>query len=196
MDNTTESTQIWEEFSGRIRSHLLKKLRRKDDVDDLMQEIFIKIHTHLGHLRESGKLSSWIYRIAENTLNDYYRENRELETRYDENKGIPDTFDEGNPLTGIERCLEAFIARLPEKYREPLVMSDLEGMKQTEIAESMNISYSGLKSRVQRGREMIKEMFIECCKISVDRYGMHTGELGDMDECTLCGKFKEAQSRA
>ena len=196
MDNMRESAQIWEEFSGRIRSHLLKKLRRQDDVDDLMQEIFIKIHSHLGHLRESGKLSSWIYRIAENTLNDYYRRNRGVETRYDENKGILESLDEVNPLTGIERCLEAFIARLPEKYREPLVMSDLEGMKQKEIAESMYISYSGLKSRVQRGREMIKEMFIECCKLSVDSGGRLTGELWEMDECTLCGKGKETQSRA
>ena len=148
MDNNQESVQIWEEFAGRIRSHLLKKLRRKDDVDDLMQEIFIKVHSHLGHLRESGKLSSWIYRISENTLNDYYRKSRITDIGYDENKSAAGDSNEKNPLAGIEGCLEAFIARLPEKYRKPLVMSDVEGIKQKEIAESMNISYSGLKSRV------------------------------------------------
>ena len=70
MDKTQESARIWEEFSGRVRSHLLKKIRNKGDVDDLMQDIFMKIHSHLPHLRERDKLSSWIYRIAGNTLND------------------------------------------------------------------------------------------------------------------------------
>ena len=187
MDSTQESAKIWEEFAGRIRSHLLKKLRRKEDVDDLMQEIFIKIHSNLGHLRESGKLSSWIYRIAENTLNDYYRKSRGTDIEYDENEAVRGDPGEENPVAGIEGCLEAFIARLPEKYRKPLVMSDVEGLKQKEIAESMNISYPGLKSRVQRGREMIKDMFIECCRLSVGRDGRLTGEVRKMDDCTLCG---------
>ena len=116
MDNTQESARIWEEFSGRIRSHLLRKIRKKGDVDDLMQEIFMKIHAHLPHLRESGKLSSWIYRIAENTLNDYYRMDRGRDVEYDENKAVPGGSNEENPLEGIEGCFRAFIARLPEKY--------------------------------------------------------------------------------
>lgn len=186
MINSGDTGQIWEEFSGRVRSHLLRKMRNKGDVDDLMQEIFIKIHSHLPHLRKRDKLSSWIYRIAENTLNDYYRKNPGRETEFDENKSAHGNADE-DPLSGIEGCLEAFIARLPEKYREPLVMSDVEGKSQKEIAQEMDISYSGLKSRVQRGREMIKDMFVECCKLSVGKDGRLTGEIGDMDDCTLCG---------
>ncbi len=55
MNNAVDAGQLWEEFSGRVRSHLLRKMRNKDDVDDLLQEIFIKIHAHLPHLRESEK---------------------------------------------------------------------------------------------------------------------------------------------
>lgn len=188
MKNAADAGQIWEEFSGRVRSHLLRKMRNKDDVDDLLQEIFIKIHSHLPHLRESEKLSSWIYRIAENTLNDYYRKKRSGDKEYDDNKTVPGSLLEENPLEGIQGCIEAFIARLPEKYREPLVMSDVEGISQKEIAEKMDISYSGLKSRVQRGREMIKEMFVECCKLSVGKDGILNGDLEWMDDCTLCGR--------
>ena len=183
-----DAGRVWEEFSGRVRSHLLKKIRDKGDVDDLMQEIFMKIHAHLPHLREREKLSSWIYRIAENTLNDYYRKDRGRETEYDENRAARGDQNEEDPLEGIEGCIEAFIARLPDKYREPLVMSDIEGMSQKDIAEKMEISYSGLKSRVQRGREMIKEMFVECCRLSIGEDGKLTGEVGDMDDCTLCGR--------
>ncbi|MEW6146119.1 MAG: sigma-70 family RNA polymerase sigma factor [Thermodesulfobacteriota bacterium] len=188
MDNTRESAQIWEEFSGRIRSHLLRKLRNKADAEDLMQDIFMKIHAHLSHLRESKKLSSWLYRITENTLNDYYRKKRLPDKEFDEDTTVPETGGVDDPLSGIEKCLGAFIERLPEKYREPLVMSDVEGKSQKEIAEEMDISYSGLKSRIQRGREMIKEMFIECCKLSLGKDGKLRGEVGMMDECTLCGK--------
>jgi RNA polymerase sigma-70 factor (ECF subfamily) len=188
MKDAADAGRIWEEFSGRIRSHLLRKLRNKGDVDDLMQEIFMKIHTHLPHLRENKKLSSWIYRIAENTLNDYYRSGRGRETEYDENKTVRGGPDEEDPLEGIEGCIEAFIARLPDKYREPLVMSDVEGKSQKEIAEKLEISYSGLKSRVQRGREMIKEMFVECCRLSLGKDGKLRGKVGKMDDCTLCGR--------
>jgi RNA polymerase sigma-70 factor (ECF subfamily) len=188
MRNAADAGQIWEEFSGRIRSHLLRKLRNKGDADDLMQEIFMKIHAHLPHLRESRKLSSWLYRITENTLNDYYRKKRLPDKEFDEETTVPETDADENPLSGIEKCLGVFIDRLPEKYREPLVMSDVEGKNQKEIAEEMDISYSGLKSRVQRGREMIKEMFIECCKLSVGKDGKLKGELGIMDDCTLCGR--------
>jgi RNA polymerase sigma-70 factor (ECF subfamily) len=188
MDNTHDSALIWEEFSGRVRSHLLKKLRNKADADDLLQEIFMKIHAHLPHLRERKKLSSWLYRITENTLNDYYRKSPGREKEFDENRPANGNADRDDPLSGIEGCLEAFIERLPEKYRKPLVMSDVEGKSQKEIAEEMGISYSGLKSRVQRGREMIKEMFIECCKLSVGTDGKLKGELTSMDSCTLCGR--------
>lgn len=188
MMNNGDTEQIWEEFSGRVRSHLLRKIRNKGDVDDLMQDIFIKIHTHLPHLRERQKLSAWINRIAGNTLNDYYRKNRGRETEYDENKTARGKSGGNDPLAGIEGCLDAFIERLPDKYREPLVMSDVQGKSQKEIAREIGISYSGLKSRVQRGREMIKDMFVECCRLSVGKDGKLTGEIGDMDDCTLCSK--------
>lgn len=187
MKNAADAGQIWEEFSGRIRSHLLRKIRDKGDADDLLQEIFMKIHSNLRQLREREKLSSWIYRILENTLNNYYRKGHGKEIGYDENGPSPGDTNGDDPFAGIEGCLDAFIARLPEKYREPLVMSDVEGMSQKEIAERMDISYSGLKSRVQRGREMIKEMFMEYCRLSLGKDGKLTGKVGDMDDCTSCG---------
>ena len=186
MESVESSRQVWEEFSERIRAQLLRKLRRKDDVDDLMQEIFIKIHTHLGCLRDKKKLSSWIYRIVENSLNDYYRKKR-FDSEFDEGEILPEDSSEENPLSGITKCLSVFIDKLPPKYREPLVMSDLEGIKQKEIARRMDLSYSGLKSRVQRGREMIKDMFMECCKLSIDNKGIINSEFQGMDNCKICG---------
>lgn len=66
--------------------------------------------------------------------------------------------------------MHPIISTLPDKYREALMLSDIKGVSQKEIAEQLNISYSGAKSRVQRGREMLKATYEKCCDISTDVY--------------------------
>jgi len=164
---------IWTEFSGQIRGYLLGKVKQKDDADDLLQEIFIKIHGSLGQLQDENKLAPWIYQIVRNSLTDYYRKKSPETSEFDEESTV--SFDSETPddiySACVSGCLRVFIDRLPEKYREPLALSDIKGLKQKDIAEQMNISYSGLKSRVQRGREMIKEMFMDCACMSQDKHG-------------------------
>jgi len=63
------------------------------------------------------------------------------------------------------------IKTLPDKYRDALEMSEINGVSHKEIAEELNISYSGAKSRVQRGREKLKEVLLHCCEIKADKYG-------------------------
>ena len=174
---------IWNEFSEQIRGYLLGKVKQKDDADDLLQEIFIKIHGSLGQLQDENKLAPWIYQIVRNSLTDYYRKKSPETSEFDEESTV--SFDSETPddiySACVSGCLRVFIDRLPEKYREPLVLSDVKGLKQKDIAEQMNISYSGLKSRVQRGREMIKEMFMDCACISHDTSG-NSGH----ENCGIC----------
>jgi len=76
-------------------------------------------------------------------------------------------------LNGIisKSCIKPFINKLPPKYREALIASELENQSQKELAESLDISYSGAKSRVQRGREKLKDLIQECCDFEHDKYG-------------------------
>ena len=71
----------------------------------------------------------------------------------------------------FSRCIIPMIKTLPDKYKEALEMSEIEGVSQKEMAKKLNISYSASKSRVQRGREKLKEILIECCEIKTDKYG-------------------------
>jgi RNA polymerase sigma-70 factor (ECF subfamily) len=174
---------IWTEFSGQIRGCLLGKVKQKDDADDLLQEIFIKIHGSLGQLQDENKLAPWIYQIVRNSLTDYYRKKSPETSEFNEESTV--SFDSETPddiySACVSGCLRVFIDRLPEKYREPLVLSDIKGLKQKDIAEQMNLSYSGLKSRVQRGRDMIKEMFMDCACMSQDKHG-NSGH----ENCVIC----------
>ncbi len=184
-----QNTQvIWNEFSGQIRSYLLGKVKQADDADDLLQEIFIKIHNKLGDLKDEKKLAPWIYQIVRNSLTDYYRKNRLETSEFDEESILMDSEEPPDDIYSacVSGCLKVFIDRLPEKYRGPLVLSDIKELKQKDIAEQMNLSYSGLKSRVQRGREMIKDMFVDCACVSRDSSGNILDVNPGDESCEIC----------
>ncbi len=186
MDRTQPTAEIWKEFSGQIRAHLLRKVKHRDDADDLLQEIFIKIHSRLGDLKDEKKLAHWINQIVRNSLTDYYRKNGLRTSEFDEESSVSSDTPEDSFYTDLSGCLNVFIDRLPEKYREPLILSDIKGMKQKDIAKQMNLSYSGLKSRVQRGRDMIKDMFMECACVTHDEHGKIVGEFHGNENCEIC----------
>ena len=68
-------------------------------------------------------------------------------------------------------CVAPFVARLPSPYREAMTLVELQGLSQVEAADVGGVSVSGMKSRVQRGRRMLREMFEECCALTVDGRG-------------------------
>lgn len=181
MREIVDTHSVWNEFSGQIRGYLLGKVKHRDDADDLLQEIFIKIHNNIGTLQDENKLAPWIHQIVRNTLTDYYRKRRLETTEFnEENSAVNEAEVPDDIYTQcVNGCLKVFIDRLPDKYREPLVLSDIDELKQKDIANQMNLSYSGLKSRVQRGREMIKDMFVECACIS------DNGNTAD-ESCGIC----------
>ena len=85
---------------------------------------------------------------------------------------VENTLDDADALqTDLGDCVALFVARLPSPYREAITLTELEGLTQKDAAEMLGISVSGMKSRVQRGREKIRDMFDECCRISVDCRG-------------------------
>jgi len=78
-------------------------------------------------------------------------------------------------------CVALFVAPLPSPYREAITLTELQGLTQKEAAEMVGTSLSGMKSRVQRGRDKIREMFDECCEISADC----RGRVVDCEACDL-----------
>lgn len=74
----------------------------------------------------------------------------------------------------LTECVAFFVARLPSPYREAITLTELQGMSQREAAEMLGVSLSGVKSRVQRGRQRIRRMFEECCEMSLDARGRVT----------------------
>ena len=158
---------IWNQTQERLLGFVLRYTKDKALAEDIVQDVFLKVHDRLPQLREREKISGWIFRIARNTITDHFRSTSKTITATDldwENDGI--TLNDC-----VSHCLTQMMQTLPDKYREALELAELKDMSQLQLAETLNLSYSGAKSRVQRARQMLKERMDRAYHIQFDRYG-------------------------
>ena len=157
---------IWAEYHDKL-SVFLRTRVANDVAEDILQDVFVKIHSRIDSLKENTKLESWLYQITRNAVIDYYRSKRPTvdlpdwieQTQADEDEIIRQE---------LSSCLAPMIEQLPDKYRAAIKLSEIESKTQKEVAEIEKISLSGAKSRVQRGRSILKGMLHECCKFELN----------------------------
>lgn len=161
---------IYERFVNRIRNFVAQKVSDPAYVDDLVQEIFIKVHNHIDDLNDAEKLDAWIFRIARNRVTDFYRTKR-LHQSIPESDPVdePGEFSEYDLV--FDSDIRDWIEQLPDKYRQVLIKTELENRKYADVAAELGLSLPAVKSRVLRGREKLKEMLLECCHFEFDHYG-------------------------
>ncbi len=165
--NMKSTKNTWHEYHKKLAAFLNGRVAG-DVVDDLLQDIFVKIHSQLDSLKEDTKLESWLYRITGNTVIDYYRQKRPT-SNLPEWVKQPESSEDEVPGKELATCLEAMIKELPDKYRQAIHLSEIENKTQKEVAKLENISLSGAKSRVQRGRVLLKAMLHDCCNIEINK---------------------------
>lgn len=170
-----EARGAWNEIESRIRPYVARRVVSAADVDDIVQEIFIRMQRGVAGLRDGERFGGWLYRIAEHAIVDAARARaRQPLPRAEVAESPPAEPGEGAAEAlqeALGECVALFVARLPSPYREAVTLTDLQGLTQKDAADMLGVSLSGMKSRVQRGREKIREMFDECCRISVDCRG-------------------------
>ena len=169
MTITTE--QVWNDFSWRLRAFILDRITNEEDADDLLQDIFTKIHNNLLHLKDEGRLTAWLFQITRNAIADYYRQLKVQPPEQTPATVNVDNQDENALNREVAGWLKPMIDSLPEKYRQALRLTELEGMKQSELARELGISLSAAKMRVRRGREKLKAVLLDCCHFELDRRG-------------------------
>ena len=162
--------RIWAEFSSKIRAFIYRKVHNRAPVDDILQEVFLKIHLNISKLEDNSKMLGWIFQIAQNTIVDFYRKNN-LRTQDIDEIEIADQKEEKGAAWEIASGMREMVEKLPEKYAQALLLVEFEGLSQIELAERLGISVSGAKSRVQRARQMLRDGLMQCCHFEFDRYG-------------------------
>lgn len=156
-----------------LLKYISARVNNRDDAADILQEVFIKISTKLSSLADGEKLRSWIFAITRNAIIDYYRRNANNKRTEITESIINEVKEEIDidATKGLDKCLNDFIKLLPEEYRDIIIDSELKGIKQKDLAGKYDLAYPSVRSRVQRGRNRLKDMLLSCCKIEADSRG-------------------------
>lgn len=159
-------TPVYLALRDGIRRFVARRVR-PEHVDDLVQDILLRMHERAGDLHDEARLPGWAFRIAQSVVADHHRRKRpEVPGEADE-----PIEDEGNVNEIVAGWLRPMLALLPAEYEEAVELVDVEGLSQREYAERVGLSLSGAKSRVQRGRRMLEEVVRACCDLEVDARG-------------------------
>lgn len=166
-----EVAGIYTEFHQSLLSFIRNKVRSREDAEDILQNVFIKISSNLNKLANKEKLRSWVFTITRNAIVDYYRANGAAKDMVGDSALETAVLEEVEPGPGLDLCIERMIALLPEGYRDVIIDSEIKGIKQKDLALKYGLAYPSIRSRVQRGRERLKALFYDCCHIETDRRG-------------------------
>lgn len=189
MNMNIDVESIWDEFDAKLRLFILKRVTDEDAAEDVLQEVYLKIHSNIQTLRDETKLQSWLYQIARNAIIDHYRKQRTIGELTEmlafsadpwENDGDHDSLSE------LYQSIESMINRLPHKYREALLLTEYQGLSQKEMAERLGISLAATKSRVRRAKEKLRDSLLACCHFKYDRLGY---VLGLQPVCSCCANL-------
>ena len=161
---------LWERYNRQLLAFIRSRVSDDTEAEDLLQEVFVRIHLNLCCLRDLSKLESWVYQITRNAITDHYRLRKDP-IEIPETLSIEDEHPDEEPEAEIASSLKELVLQLPPAYREALLLTEFGELNQKALAEKLGISISGAKSRVQRGRQMLRDMLLACCHFELDRGG-------------------------
>lgn len=179
--------ELWSQFSVRLRGFIAKRIPSEADVDDVLQDVFARIHSGLGRLNSDDRLEAWLFRIARSAVVDHLRSGSGKHRTSDLPEELPGPDAPDSVNAEVAGWLKAMMELLSPEQREAIQLTDLEGLSQKDLAARLGISTTGAKSRVQRARARLKDVLLECCHIDLDRRGnaiAYARKSGYCDNCS------------
>jgi RNA polymerase sigma-70 factor (ECF subfamily) len=184
----------WSLLSAKLRPFIAKRVE-PTATNDVLQDVFLRMHRGLPNLQDEERFGTWVYQIARSAIAEHHRlrakhpllpgsdslnaTSADAQTSLVHNYP-PNAEELSNPMESeddraasreLSSCVTLFVARLPSPYREAITLTELEGLSQKEAAEMLSISLAAMKSRVLRGRAKLREMMETCCQIALDARG-------------------------
>lgn len=167
---TDHLEKLWTDYCCRLLAFIRGKVSDEADAEDILQEVFLRVHQGLCCMGDWTGMERWIYRVTRNLIIDHYRRRRPM-VELPESIASEDSSLEDDPRTRLAFSLRQTIDELSPVYREALILTEYEGLSQKQLAERAGISLSGAKSRVQRARERLRQLLLDCCHFELDRLG-------------------------
>jgi RNA polymerase sigma-70 factor (ECF subfamily) len=183
---------IYKEFYPKIVRYLTRILNDKDLAEDFTQDVFIRVNNGLPKFEGRSKLSTWIYKIATNIANDYFKSASFQKGRKQTLRGefIEENKEDKNTWTGdkimisdqvlekkeMNSCIKRYVQDISENYRTVFILSEYEGLKNAEIADVLGLSLDTVKIRLYRARTQLKKKMEEGCRITYEENGLYCDE--------------------
>ena len=168
--------ELAERYSSRIYQLAMRHMKNREDAEEVTQDVLMKVYRKVGAFRGDAALSSWIYRITFNTAMsklrntrlarqaDQERERALAAAAADDRPRVPRQTpdwshmpDEELLKTQLREAVAQAIRELPEIYRAPVVLRDIQGLTTEEASSRLKLKDQTLKSRLHRGRLMLRE---------------------------------------
>ena len=184
---------LWERYSCRLLAFIRSRVSDEAEAEDILQEVFVRVHRHLCCLPTPAKMDSWIYQIARHLIIDSYRRRKpqvELPESFPAEADLP----EDDPEAELSLSMRDLLDELPASDRQTLLLTDFQGLSQRELASRLGISVSGAKSRVQRARDKLRAMLLACCHFELDRRGRILDYYQSCADCNSAGPHQAARS--
>jgi RNA polymerase sigma-70 factor (ECF subfamily) len=180
---------IFERYKEPIRRYVMSLLHSPSEADDLTQETFLRAYRQLSSLQDPNKLSPWLYRIATNVCYDRFRQSA--------NRTHPESLDGASPASHeqnhaesadqnsprldlvieqkeMSTCVQEYLENLSDDYRAVILLHDLQGLSNPEIAEMLGCSLATVKIRLHRARSKLKVALEDACLFDSDERGVFT----------------------
>jgi len=172
-------------YGPRIQQLAMRHMKNREDAEEVAQDVLLKVHRKIHAFRGDAALSSWIYRITFNTAMSRLRQNRAARSAAQERDRVEALLEGGEQArtlaepadwsrmpdeyvmrAQLREALAAAVSELPEIYRAPVVLRDIQGLTTEEASSRLKVKDQTLKSRLHRGRLMLRE------KLEVFRSGL------------------------
>jgi RNA polymerase sigma-70 factor (ECF subfamily) len=153
---TAGARGAYRELEARLRPFVARRVPSPADVDDVVQDVFLRMQRGLADVRDEDRFGPWVYRVARSAIADHRRARARHPLAAGDAPDVPVGPDDADEDGAVERMVAThiapFVALLPSPYRAALTLTELEGISQRDAAAMLGVSISGMKSRVQRGR--------------------------------------------
>lgn len=180
--NSSDFHEIFATYERPIYNYVLRMVKKQEVAEELTQDIFLKISRNLSNFRGESKLATWIYQIATNTCRDYfqsasYKHSANTQSLEEQDVSEDAHTDETQRILSLEasmiksemsECIREFVDGLPEDYRAVIILHDLHGMKNREIADIINCALDTVKIRLHRARKKLRTVLASNCEFYRD----------------------------
>jgi RNA polymerase sigma-70 factor (ECF subfamily) len=188
--------RLWREVHDRLTAFVARRVDEPADVADIVQTVFLSVHRHAERIADGDRLLPWLFQVTRNAIADFYRapaRRREVPADADPKDELPEeeagsarvpfglqetiaisTLSDAavqGALAELATCVRPMVEQLPPIYRDALTLVEFDHQAQADAAARLGVSVSGMKSRVQRGRALLREVLLECCDVNLSATG-------------------------